>query len=398
MKSLWRIRRLVNAATWSMLFFGVGVLAGIFLLAMLPGMPWVSIVRDVAEPTSHDALDLGAQRSMANAAWYMVVVSGASGAVATVSLFLLFRTLRETQRTADAALKDAESTRLSLALAAKAEIATRFQKGVELLESHSEATVLGGLTILRDVAREAAEDYWLAICDVLVAFITDSCKDVRQQVEFHVSMESEENAFPVPSTRPRVKRALEILGLADLGLRAAVYKFTDRNRILIEGVALVNVRLAGLDLANVWFSDAYLLNGSFNDCILATATFHADQAVFRRCTILPKAIVTVNSITRLEAQPQERRYIYFERCQMREATALTNGVQLECVNCDVTAARISSSYSIRLETSWYFGDAPTINAYNRAITWLDVLDVSGAEPVQAYPDGWRDYRHQVFDL
>ena len=105
MKSLWRICRLANAATWSIMFFAVGVLAGVMLIAMLPGMPWASTMLDIAPELAAEkpieTLDLGAQRSMAAAAWWMVAGTLLSTMVSVAALVMLSRTLNETRRTND---------------------------------------------------------------------------------------------------------------------------------------------------------------------------------------------------------------------------------------------------------------------------------------------------------
>ncbi|WDQ98172.1 hypothetical protein PSC71_13135 [Devosia sp. J2-20] len=103
MESWHRIGRSADSGALTLVMFGTGVLAGVILIAMLPGMPWVTTIQDVADNTA--ALDLGAQRSMATAAWWMVAITIASGAVGTAGLYLIFRTLVEAKRSADAAEK-----------------------------------------------------------------------------------------------------------------------------------------------------------------------------------------------------------------------------------------------------------------------------------------------------
>ena len=94
-----RMMRAADAVAWEMILFGVGVLAGVMLVVMVPGMPWSSSVRsDVA------SLDLEAQRSMAAAAWFMVVLSGTGTALGIASIWLLRLNLIEARRvTAEAA-------------------------------------------------------------------------------------------------------------------------------------------------------------------------------------------------------------------------------------------------------------------------------------------------------
>jgi len=105
----WRIRKVANAATWQAIFFAIGLLAGVVLVAFLPGMPWSATVEPLGA-SPQEALDLAAQRSMASAAWFMVVITGASAIVGGAGLYLIFRTLKEAKRSADAADKAVEAS------------------------------------------------------------------------------------------------------------------------------------------------------------------------------------------------------------------------------------------------------------------------------------------------
>lgn len=98
----WRARKIANAAAWHLLMLGAGVLLGVILVAFLPGMPWSATVEPIGA-TAAEALDLSAQRSMASAAWFMVIISAASSSVGAAGLYLIARTLREAKRSADAA-------------------------------------------------------------------------------------------------------------------------------------------------------------------------------------------------------------------------------------------------------------------------------------------------------
>lgn len=111
--------KLWGSAAGSLLVFGAGILGGILLVAMLPGMPWISTVPD---PTND--LDLGAQRSMAAAAWWMVVISGGAAIVGGASLYLIARTLLEARRSAsaaEAAVAQAEATLLETRVLGRAQ-------------------------------------------------------------------------------------------------------------------------------------------------------------------------------------------------------------------------------------------------------------------------------------
>lgn len=85
-----------------LLLFAVGVLAGIVLIAMLPGMPWsaTQLILDLPIPT--DQHDLEAQRGMMAAAWYMVLLTAISIVIGIGGLVALVLTLRETRRIGEA--------------------------------------------------------------------------------------------------------------------------------------------------------------------------------------------------------------------------------------------------------------------------------------------------------
>lgn len=94
-----------------LLLFGAGVLGGIVLVAMLPGMPWSATAMILALPMPTDQHDLEAQRSMASAAWYMVALTTLSGVIGTAGLYLIWQTLLATQRNAKAAEMTVDETR-----------------------------------------------------------------------------------------------------------------------------------------------------------------------------------------------------------------------------------------------------------------------------------------------
>ncbi|MBK1795456.1 hypothetical protein JHL21_13210 [Devosia sp. WQ 349] len=102
---IWKIRKLLNASGWFCVVFLSGTLLGIVLVAFLPGMPWLTNI-NVANHASIDLaqLDLQAQMSMAGAAWWMVAITSVATVAGTMSLYLIYRTLLEAQRSATAAV------------------------------------------------------------------------------------------------------------------------------------------------------------------------------------------------------------------------------------------------------------------------------------------------------
>lgn len=96
----WRIRKLANAASWEMMFFGAGILAGMVLAVVLPGILTAPMQID-GNPAQLADLDM--QRSMTISSWWMVAVSTLSCVVGGASLYLIALTLREARRSANAA-------------------------------------------------------------------------------------------------------------------------------------------------------------------------------------------------------------------------------------------------------------------------------------------------------
>jgi hypothetical protein len=99
----WRIRKVANAATWELMFFSVGLLAGVMLAAMLPGM--LSRPVPIADASPVELADLALQQSMTTSSWWMVTITTIASAVGGASLYLIALTLREAKRSADAADK-----------------------------------------------------------------------------------------------------------------------------------------------------------------------------------------------------------------------------------------------------------------------------------------------------
>lgn len=114
MKRLWGWLRTLNAGEW--IAFAV-IAGGLLLVAIaatsdvrgrLPGANFTKIKINTVN------LDLVAQQEMATAAWVMVWFAGVSSVVGAFGLFLIFRTLQETARSADAALLSVQTAQAAM--------------------------------------------------------------------------------------------------------------------------------------------------------------------------------------------------------------------------------------------------------------------------------------------
>jgi len=118
-----RIRKLANAAGWFWIALGIGLVAGLMLSTALVGIPRAEHP-PIIGPASLEFLDLIAQRSMSDAAWWMVIITVVSALVGGLGLYLIARTLQEAKRSADAA----EKTILMAQSAARAYLLVDFAK------------------------------------------------------------------------------------------------------------------------------------------------------------------------------------------------------------------------------------------------------------------------------
>lgn len=105
--------RTFNAGDWialsvwvaGLVFTGCGLVSNLWAVAVGSLQPEILKIETVDE-------DLFAQRSMAAAAWWMVALTGLSLVVGAFTLYLIFRTLQEAKRSADAAHGAVEATML----------------------------------------------------------------------------------------------------------------------------------------------------------------------------------------------------------------------------------------------------------------------------------------------
>lgn len=140
MKKLWRWLRTLDAGEWIALVVFLGACA--FVLALVAANIWSVVVGslqpEMAKVKGTD-YDLIAQRSMSAAAWWMVIITGTSAVVGAAGLYLIYRTLKEAKRSADAAVA---SVRYSEKAAASAEISAKSaQKALKSTEAMGERQV-----------------------------------------------------------------------------------------------------------------------------------------------------------------------------------------------------------------------------------------------------------------
>jgi hypothetical protein len=162
------------------------------------------------------------------------------------------------------------NTQRSLEHTQRAEVATRFQKGMEMLANDHEATRIGGLYLLRDVATALPNVYWMSVVDSLLPFIRSGCKSQMDMFNGFLNMlsrdeEPDESDAWLDTTPADVMVALRILGRGWPELRDAT-KRQDTESWHLRGLVLANVQLRGLILDRMSFDGAVFQGVSLTDC------------------------------------------------------------------------------------------------------------------------------------
>jgi hypothetical protein len=100
---LWNYLRTFDAGEWIALT--VILICFSFVVWGGLGTAWSGVSASVAVPSPDEVgrLDLMAQQNMVAAAWWMVGITMMSSAIGALGLYLIFRTLQEAKRSADAA-------------------------------------------------------------------------------------------------------------------------------------------------------------------------------------------------------------------------------------------------------------------------------------------------------
>jgi len=149
------MRRSIDTIGWTTGLVGSGVIGGIILSIGLVGLP-AARQPAITGPLSLEYLDLAAQRSMSDAAWWMVVITGISVLAGGASIVLIAMTLYQAKRSADAAVeavKHAEATTAAATLSA----------------SHAASAV----EVTREMGKKQVRAY-MAVTNVTILPVTDS--------------------------------------------------------------------------------------------------------------------------------------------------------------------------------------------------------------------------------
>jgi Pentapeptide repeats (8 copies) len=194
------------------------------------------------------------------------LVQALGGVVALAGIFFAWRTLKTTQKTAEASLQASQKT---LELSRNGQIADRFTKAIEHLgavESGKKKLEvrLGGIYALEGIAKESLDHYW-PIMEVLTAYIRENASWPSKTGQQQPVTGKGQLSLDLPAD---IQAALTVLGRRTRTYRNGEDKHlnltrTDLRSALLwgahlEGAILQGAHLAGADLTKAHLAEAVL--------------------------------------------------------------------------------------------------------------------------------------------
>lgn len=173
---------------------------------------------------------------------------------------------------------------MTYAAAKRAEVATRFQKAVELISDSSETAAIGGLCILHEVAVEHHRRYLYSFATVVESFIHQNGYDQVRRVLEAPDVEPME----WPRTKRSVIRALQWLCRVPRPLR---WWGTDEH--IVFGLYLHEVDIRQYDFSRISIHYSLANSARFADCTFANCNLKLnvfDKVQFVRCNFFDCSI------------------------------------------------------------------------------------------------------------
>ncbi|GEM_PF-2427075 len=174
-----------------------------------------------------------------------------------------------------------QTSQEQLAQMRTADLAGRFQKGVELLAETSMTARLGGIVILRDVARAEGQQYAQTVRSLLIAYLEDQCREHNSicgsyahppgSTEYAQVSESQIThweliPFPkIEAAQSDIVEAFKVIGDSTIE--------RDGGTIEVRGAVFFNAKFRNLDMTGVRFTECYFAGTLFRECNFHNAMF-----------------------------------------------------------------------------------------------------------------------------
>ena len=223
----------------------------------------------------------------------------------------------------------------------RAEIATRYQKAAELLASTTHSTSMSGLFILRDIALEAPDRYYLPIIDLLVAFVEERTEKHGKPLKQLIS--DIEKASQLPASRIPLME-IPIISQTEQEIRLCL-NLIGQLRDTPMGRKIEGARLVPLRMKNICLQETHIENGNFDGMLFDWCRFV--NVTFAGCSLIDAGVTGLLSA------------LTFHDCDLTRAAIIdefpTDRVvrhQVEFLYCDLTdAAVVHSEGDVRVEKS-----------------------------------------------
>ena len=326
---------------WPWIWLGIGILAGVMLAGMILGVEW-------PEDTQSIAFWIGDAGILTT----LTIGAGLAGLILNNSNSN--KTLRQAQI---------------------AEIAGRFQRGVELLASGDVASRMGGIHILRDVASQAPQQYHYATIDTLSGFMATRTRP-QYDAFYRCEMALRRKEEPVESdlvlafrnTEADVVLAFRTIGEMRLSVGASEEK-TGRwsRRIRIERVLLCVVEVDFGDFSDVLFRGCIFASCVFKSCNFAGALVNCRlpyQNTFEDCDLRKANLDRNTGDWKIDEE------LVLELCDLRDARVVIGTPRLRVKRCRTNSKTDFSYYVPWFSQSWTDDDQPIIKAQFAAVPAL----------------------------
>lgn len=288
---------------------------------------------------------------------------------AGLTIYLLNRRTKNSDRQIGLALEQAELARLqvemnrqTLANSYATEVATRFQKGVELLSSPNESSRIGGIFVLRDVALERPLDYHNSVVDMLAGFVVEQTRELADALAVAATPSREGPLGDAVSSRKRAAieksgtptprdaaTAFEIIG----ELRAVHDNFVQENSrrklFQIKGAALVDLQATGGCYSRMNIDDCWFGETSFRECTFDDAGLNIHQS--GAVTLSDCSLVG----TGWQAMPRPgntQDQIIFTECDLGSASIGNRHAHVTALHCLLDGTTSIYGGSIDLRRCW----------------------------------------------
>lgn len=169
----------------------------------------------------------------------------------------------------------------------RAEAATRFQKGAEMLGNDSTSTKIAGLYVLRDLARDWPSLYLATVLNTVVSFIAQNDRAYKDTLAFFGGA----GGTPIPKRTDRsTVRALAVLAEMNPGPAGSWPERanTQEGRLLVQELSVNHVQRTGENYSGVDFRHTFIGKVYFIKCDLIGSAMSAhifDELVFTRCDL-----------------------------------------------------------------------------------------------------------------